>query len=43
MAYRAIRAERRLEHQFIEREGKVFMDRLEKEKETKQQKEFMSQ
>lgn len=36
MAFRAMRAERRLEHQFIEREGKVFIDRMEKEKETKQ-------
>lgn len=43
MAYRAMRAERRLEEQFIEREGRVFMDRMEKEKETKEQKEYMSQ
>ncbi|WP_430787833.1 sporulation YhaL family protein [Virgibacillus flavescens] len=43
MAYRAMRAERRLEEQFIEREGRVFMDRMEKEKETKEKKEFMSQ
>lgn len=43
MAYRAMRAERRLEQQFIEREGRVFIDRMEKERETKEQKEFMSQ
>ncbi|WP_404451659.1 sporulation YhaL family protein [Virgibacillus necropolis] len=40
MAYRAIRAERRLEEQFIEREGRVFIDRMEKERETKHQKEY---
>ncbi|ASN06595.1 sporulation YhaL family protein [Virgibacillus necropolis] len=43
MAYRAMRAERRLEQQFIEREGRVFIDRMEKERETKDRKEFMSQ
>ncbi|ASK60874.1 SigE-dependent sporulation protein [Virgibacillus phasianinus] len=36
MAYRAMRAERRLEQQFIEREGKVYIDRMEKERETKE-------
>lgn len=29
MAFRAIRAEKKLEQQFIESEGKVYMDRLE--------------
>lgn len=37
MAFRTIRAERKLDHQFIEREGKVFMDRMAEEKERKEQ------
>ncbi|WP_077623142.1 sporulation YhaL family protein [Sediminibacillus massiliensis] len=28
MAFRAMRTERRLEQQFIEREGKIYMDRI---------------
>ncbi|MEC5423701.1 sporulation YhaL family protein [Virgibacillus sp. C22-A2] len=36
MALRAMRAERLLEQQFIEREGRVYMDRLEAERELKQ-------
>lgn len=35
MAFRAMRAERELEHQFIEKEGKVYMDRLEELREQK--------
>lgn len=32
-----MRAERKLEHQFIEQEGQVYMDRLEEERRLKQQ------
>lgn len=32
MSYRAMRAEKRLEQHFIEREGRVYMDRLEQER-----------
>lgn len=43
MAFRAMRAERRLEQQFIEREGKVYMDRIEEKRDKKQDKnELMS-
>lgn len=35
MAFRAMRAERKLEQQFIEREGQIFIDRMEREKERK--------
>jgi len=43
MSYRAMRAERELEQQFIEREGKIYIDRIEAERESKQrQKEQMS-
>ncbi|AVQ98578.1 SigE-dependent sporulation protein [Oceanobacillus picturae] len=43
MAMRAMLAERRLEQQFIEKEGKVYMDRLEAERVNKQQqKEHIS-
>lgn len=31
MAFRAIRAEKKLEQQFIEREGNVYMERMRKE------------
>ncbi|MBP1947335.1 Sporulation protein YhaL [Virgibacillus subterraneus] len=39
MAFRAMRAEKQLEHQFIEREGKIYMDRLEEERKHKQDRE----
>ncbi|WP_404458693.1 sporulation YhaL family protein [Oceanobacillus kapialis] len=43
MALRAMHAERKLEQQFIEKEGKVYMDRLEAERVNKrQQKEHIS-
>ena len=32
MAFRAIRAEQKLEQQFIEKEGRVYMARIEKER-----------
>lgn len=35
MAFRAIRAEKKLEHQFIEREGRVYIKRMEEEREHK--------
>ncbi|MDC3415262.1 sporulation YhaL family protein [Aquibacillus sp. 3ASR75-11] len=35
MAFRAFRAERLLEKQFIEREGKVYMERIEQARENK--------
>ncbi|OZU87917.1 SigE-dependent sporulation protein [Virgibacillus indicus] len=42
MAFRAMQAERRLEQQFIEREGKVYIDRIEAERVLKQRgKEHM--
>lgn len=37
MAYRAMRAERRLEQQFIEREGEIYMERIRQERERRQQ------
>lgn len=37
MAFRAMRAERELEQQFIEREGQIFMDRMEQEKERRRE------
>lgn len=37
MAFRAMRAERKLEQQFIEREGQIYMERLEKERARRQQ------
>lgn len=44
MAFRAMRAERRLEQQYIEQEGKVYIDRMEKERKQKQErKQQMSQ
>lgn len=39
MAFRAMRAEKQLEHQFIEREGKVYMERMEEERKHKQDRE----
>ncbi|MGY0692864.1 sporulation YhaL family protein [Virgibacillus sp. FSP13] len=38
MAFRAIRAEKKLEHQFIEREGNVYIERMEAERKNKQQR-----
>lgn len=32
MSYRAMRAERKLEYQFIEKEGQIYMERMEREK-----------
>lgn len=44
MAFKAMRAERKLEQQFIEREGKVYMDRLDEERKHKQdRKQHVSQ
>ena len=37
MSYRAMRAERRLEQQFIEREGQIFMERIKQEKERRKE------
>ncbi|WP_188455216.1 sporulation YhaL family protein [Virgibacillus oceani] len=42
MAYRAIRAERKLEQQFIEREGNIFMERIEEERKHKETKKQVS-
>ncbi|WP_345739410.1 sporulation YhaL family protein [Virgibacillus salarius] len=39
MAFRAMHAEKKLEYQFIEKEGKVYMDRLRAERERKQRQE----
>lgn len=36
MSYRAMRAEQRLEQQFIEREGQVYMERIRQERNRKQ-------
>lgn len=38
MAFRAMRAERKLEQQFIEKEGRVYIERMEAEREDKQGK-----
>ncbi|TQS76599.1 SigE-dependent sporulation protein [Ornithinibacillus gellani] len=41
MAYRAMQAERKLEDQFIEREGRIYVERMEQERENrKEQKEY---
>ncbi|GAA0490695.1 sporulation protein YhaL [Salinibacillus aidingensis] len=37
MAFRAIRSEMRLEQEFIEKEGKVYMDRIEEERKHKEE------
>lgn len=37
MAFRAMRAERRLEQQYIEHEGKIYIERMEAERENKQE------
>lgn len=36
MAFRAMIAERRLDHQFVEQEGKIYMDRIEEEKQRRE-------
>lgn len=36
MAYRAMKAEQALEQQFIEREGQVYMERIENERKRRQ-------
>ncbi|SFD36628.1 Sporulation protein YhaL [Lentibacillus persicus] len=36
MAFRAMRAEQRLEEQFIEQEGRIYIDRMEEERREKQ-------
>lgn len=38
MAFRAMLAERKLDQEFIEREGKVYMDRMEAERQLKEGK-----
>lgn len=42
MAFRAMHAERKLEAQFIEREGKIYMDRMEAERQIKEGKRQQS-
>lgn len=42
MAIRAMRAERELEQQYIEREGKKYIDRMEAERQTKQREKESS-
>lgn len=36
MSFRAMRAEKRLEQQFIEREGQIYMERIQQERNRKQ-------
>ncbi|MBO1002918.1 sporulation YhaL family protein [Pseudogracilibacillus auburnensis] len=36
MSFRAMRAERQLEQQFIEREGQIFIERMNQEKERRE-------
>lgn len=36
MAFRAMRAEQRLEEQYIEQEGRIYIDRMEEERREKQ-------
>ncbi|QTM98613.1 SigE-dependent sporulation protein [Sediminibacillus dalangtanensis] len=43
MAYRAVRAEKKLEMQFIEREGKIYMDRIKNERGQRKQNEAESE
>ncbi|HLR81431.1 MAG TPA: sporulation YhaL family protein [Bacillota bacterium] len=42
MSYRAMRAEKELEQQFIEQEGKVYIERIKKERQDRQQQERTS-
>lgn len=37
MSFRAMRAERKLEQQFIEREGQIYMERIQQARNRKQQ------
>ncbi|GAB3790202.1 sporulation YhaL family protein [Virgibacillus kimchii] len=37
MAFRAMRAEQKLEEHFIEKEGRIYMERIEAEKEKRKQ------
>lgn len=39
MAFRAMRAERRLEQQFIEREGEIYMERIRQERERRRRQQ----
>ncbi|MUK90074.1 SigE-dependent sporulation protein [Ornithinibacillus sp. L9] len=39
MAFRAMRAERELEEKYIEQQGKVYMDRIEEERQKRMQQE----
>ncbi|HLQ70666.1 MAG TPA: sporulation YhaL family protein [Bacillota bacterium] len=39
MAFRAMRAERRLENYYIERDGNVYMERIERERQMRQRSE----
>jgi hypothetical protein len=39
MAFRAMRAEKKLDEQFIESEGKIYMDRIRKERSSKNQEQ----
>ncbi|WP_425509040.1 sporulation YhaL family protein [Virgibacillus doumboii] len=43
MAFRAMRAERRLEQEFIEKEGKVYIERMEEERQKRDEKQHVSQ
>jgi hypothetical protein len=43
MAFRAMRAERKLEQQYIEQEGKIYLDRIEKERREKQERKRLPQ
>jgi len=36
MAFRAMLAERKLDQQFVEQEGKIYMDRIEEEKQRRE-------
>ncbi|WP_101843408.1 sporulation YhaL family protein [Halobacillus sp. Marseille-P3879] len=42
MAYRAMRAEQKLEQQFIEKEGKVYLNRMEEEKQQREKQKVDS-
>ncbi|WP_085992798.1 sporulation YhaL family protein [Oceanobacillus senegalensis] len=42
MSFRAMVAEKRLEQQYAEREGKVFIDRMQKEKEEREKRREQS-
>lgn len=41
MAFRAMRAERRLEQQFIEREGEIYMERIRQERERRRRQQSL--